>query len=451
MFNIQIPIQVEKIIEALQTAGFKAYAVGGCIRDSILGNLPNDWDICTNALPANIKEILNEYKIVDTGLKHGTVTVICDKIPYEVTTFRSETTYSDNRHPDSVIFEDNIEQDLLRRDFTINALAYNYSEGLVDLFDGISDIKNKVIKTVGRADTRFNEDALRILRALRFSAVLEFSINNETKESIHRNSLLLKNVAYERIWSELRKLLLGNNAVNILEEFYDVIGVFIPEILPMVGFKQNNPYHCYDVWQHTLVALEHTNNDIAVILSVLLHDIGKPSTYFLDENGVGHFYGHGNESCKIADNILQRLRVDNKLKSEVLTLIKYHDIQINNTEKSIMKVIRKLGSEELFEKLLIVKQCDVKGQSKNLIDKRLKDIDEIKNIYISMKTKENYILTLKELNITGFDIMDLGIPKGKLVGDILKRLFEMVVNNQIPNQQIDLLNKVKEVYGDYIK
>ncbi len=451
MLDISVPLQVEKIINKLYNAGYKAYAVGGCVRDSIIGNTPNDWDICTNALPNEVKKVLYEYKIIETGLQHGTVTVIDHKIPYEVTTFRSETTYSDNRHPDSVIFESTVDKDLSRRDFTINAIAYNKRDGIIDLFNGIADIKNKKIKTVGNPDKRFKEDALRILRALRFSAVLEFSIDIETKESIHKNKELLKNIASERIWSEFKKLLLGKNAIDILQEFYDVIAIFIPEISPMIGLQQHNPHHCYDVWKHTLQALKHADNDIAIIMAVLLHDIGKPSTYSIDDKNTGHFYGHANESYKISLNILERLRIDNNLKSQVLTLIKYHDIQLNNTEKSIIKIIRKLGGETLFEKLLIVKGCDIQGQSKHLIDQRLKKLDEIKNIYFKLQTKDNYILSVKHLNITGYDIIELGIPQGKIIGIILNRLLEMVINSQITNQKSELLSMSKSIYRDLQK
>lgn len=451
MYKISVPIKIEKIIDMLHNSGYKAYAVGGCVRDSILGTKPNDWDICTNALPQQVMQVLNQYKIVETGIKHGTVTVIDNTDSYEITTFRSETTYSDNRHPDNVIFENNVDNDLSRRDFTINAIAYNKYRGIIDLFNGIEDINNKVIRTVGNPDIRFKEDALRILRALRFSAVLGFTISTETKKSIHKNKELLKNIAFERIWNEFKKLLCGKNAVNILREFYDVIGVFISEIMPMVGFNQNNPYHCYDVFEHTLHALEFPNDDIIIKMSVLLHDIGKPSTYSLDENNIGHFYCHANESYKIAENILTRLRVDNNLKNSVLTLVKYHDIQITPKEKSVLKTIRKLGSEELFEKLLIIKSCDAYGQAKHIINDRIENIRNIREIYLKSKTNDNYILSVKQLKITGYDILQLEIPEGKIVGIILNKLLEMVINRQVSNNKSDLLEMTKLIYADLQK
>lgn len=442
---ITLPNSVKLIINKLNQANFKAYAVGGCVRDSLLGEEPHDWDICTNALPNETKSIFSEYKLIETGIKHGTVTLLINSEPYEITTFRSETTYSDNRHPDRVTFEKDINADLSRRDFTINAIAYNEQDGMIDLFNGQSDLKNHIISTVGDSDTRFNEDALRILRALRFASVLGFEIENNTKQSIHKNKDLLKNVAVERIWVEFKKLILGKNAVNILREYADVISLFIPQINNMTGFEQRNPHHCYDVWEHTLHALSCANDDLITRLAVFFHDIGKPATFTVDENGTGHFYGHHKVSKEITTKILESLKVDNKTKNDVIKLVEFHDRVINPNEKSINKTIRKIGSKELFEKLCDVKFCDINGQSPYLINDRIANLEIIRTIFKEVCNKDDFIMTVKDLEINGYEIMELGIENGKKVGFILETLFNLVIDNKIPNQNDVLKEKVLEI------
>lgn len=441
--TIFLPENVEYIIDTFYNAGYKAYAVGGCIRDSLMGNSPNDWDICTNALPNQVKQVFPTHEIIDTGLKHGTVTLLIDKIPYEVTTFRTESTYSDNRRPDSVIFVTSVHEDLSRRDFTVNAIAYNQYENIIDSFGGRADIKNAVIKTVGNPDTRFNEDALRILRAIRFASTLGFSIENETKKSIHKNKHLLKNIAVERIWSEFKKLIIGKNSVEILREFADVIAVFIPNITPMIGFNQNNPMHCYDVWEHTLCALQHADNNLSVRLSVLFHDIGKPLTYFEDEEGIGHFYGHNKESKKITLDTLTALKAETKLKNEVATLVDFHDRVINPTEKSVKRMIFKIGSPQLFEKYIQIKLCDIKAQTPSVIDERVKIIEEVIKIYNRLQNNNKLVTTVKDLSINGNDIILLGEQSGKNIGKILNELLEQVISNQLENNRKKLLEMAK--------
>ena len=449
---IILPESVKFIINKLIKANFKAYAVGGCVRDSLLGEEPHDWDICTNALPNETKSVFSEYKIIETGIKHGTVTLLIDSQPYEITTFRSETTYSDNRHPDNVIFEKNIDADLSRRDFTINAIAYNEHDGIIDLFNGQSDLKNNIISTVGDSDTRFNEDALRILRALRFASVLGFQIESNTKESIHKNKNLLKNVAVERIWVEFKKLILGKNNVEILREYADVISVFIPQINDMIGFEQKNPHHCYDVWEHTLHALSFASDDVIVRLAVFFHDIGKPTTFSVDEDGIGHFYGHHQVSREITKNVLENLKVDNRTKNDVVTLVEFHDRIINPNQKSVNKAIRKIGSRELFKKLCDVKFCDVNGQSPNLINNRITDLEIIRTIFKEVCSKDDFIMTVKDLEINGYDIMELGVEKGERIGFILETLFNLVVDNKVPNQNNLLKEKaLKIINSDFRK
>ena len=287
--NFNLPENTEFIINTLAENGYEAYIVGGCVRDLIMNIPPHDWDICTNALPDEVITVFKDFRTVQSGIKHGTVGIVIEHLVYEVTTFRSETGYSDNRHPDGVHFEKDIEKDLSRRDFTVNSIAYSPQKGFVDLYNGYDDIRYKTIKAVGSPDTRFSEDALRILRALRFASVLGFEIESSTAESIHRNKGLLKNIACERIWSEFTKLISGKNAHIIIDKYCDVTEVFIPELYAEKNFEQHNPHHCYDVLRHTLLALSFSENNIYLKLAVLFHDIAKPCTFTTDENNIGHF------------------------------------------------------------------------------------------------------------------------------------------------------------------
>ncbi len=442
--KILLPKEVEYIIDTFYNAGYKAYAVGGCVRDSLMNKQPYDWDICTNALPEVVKQLFTNYNVIETGIKHGTVTLVIDKKPYEITTFRKETTYSDNRHPDSVAFVTSLEEDLSRRDFTINAMAYNHYDGLIDLFNGKADLQNKIIKAVGNPNIRFNEDALRILRALRFASTLEFVIEEETKKAIHKNKQLLNNIAKERIWTEFKKLMLGNGCIDVLRRFADVVAVIIPDITPMVGFKQNHPMHCFDVWEHTLHALDNAQPDLTLRLSVLFHDIGKPKTHFTDDKGISHFYGHNRVSRNIALNTLSELKVENKLKNDVATLVDFHDRVITPTEKSVKRTINKIGSKTLFEQLLQVKLCDIKAQTPLIITERVEEINNINDIFNKLQNDNKLVTTVKDLKINGNDIILLGVKEGKIVGKILSKLLNMVIDNKLQNNHNELL-KMAEI------
>ncbi len=442
--TILLPKEVEYIIDTFYNAGYKAYAVGGCVRDSLMNKQPYDWDICTNALPQTVKQLFTAHNVIETGIKHGTVTLVIDKTPYEITTFRKETTYSDNRHPDSVAFVTSLEDDLSRRDFTVNAMAYNHYDGLIDLFNGRVDLANKIIRAVGNPDKRFNEDALRILRALRFASTLEFTIEAETKKAIQKNKQLLNNIAKERIWAEFKKLMLGAGCVEILRQFADVIAVFIPDITPMIGFKQNHPMHCFDVWEHTLHALDNAHADLLLRLSVLFHDIGKPKTHFTDEKGISHFYGHNNVSKDIALNTLSVLKVENKLKNDVVTLVDFHDRIITPSTKSVKRTIYKIGSERLFKLLLQVKLCDIKAQTPLIVNERVEEINNISNIFNKLQNDNKLVTTVKELNINGNDIILLGVKSGKNIGKILNKLLAMVIDNKLENNHDELL-KMAEI------
>ena len=349
MIAIKIPNGARYIIQALQDNGYEAYVVGGCVRDSLLGLQPKDWDICTSATPEQVKDILPN-RTIDTGLKHGTITVVTDDGHYEVTTYRVDGNYSDNRHPDKVTFVTHLSDDLARRDFTINAMAYNNVDGLVDEFGGTDDIASKQISCVGDSDDRFNEDALRILRAMRFASVYGFSIRQDTKESIHRNKDKLSNIAYERIQTELIKILCGENVLPILLDFSDVISQIIPEIKPCVGFDQNNKYHQYTIYDHIAHAVSnYRGKDISVKVALLLHDTGKPLCYTEDHNG-GHFHGHAVSGRDLAEVVLNRLKFDNKTKTEVLELVLYHDSVIEPTIKTVKRWLNLVSGSLLRSK-----------------------------------------------------------------------------------------------------
>lgn len=440
---INIPVDVEKIINRLEERGYEAYAVGGCIRDSLIDSKPNDWDICTSARPKQVINCFEGYHVIETGVKHGTVTVRLNGQSYEVTTYRIDGEYLDNRRPENVQFVNSVQEDLARRDFTINAMAYNSGKGLVDYYKGCEDLKAGIIRCVGKADERFEEDALRIIRGLRFASVLGFSIEKETSESIHRNKLLLENIAKERINTELCKLLCGKGVKEVLKNYSDILAVIIPEIVPMIGFQQNNPHHKYDVWEHTIAAVENSKSEQIIRLAVLLHDIGKPECYTCDGKGIGHFYSHGEFGAKIAEKILRKLKFDNQTISDVCQLIKYHDADISENSKFIKKWLNKIGVIE-FSRLLLVKEADVMGQSDYLRDKKLKKLE---NIQCSMRQvlEEKQCFSLRDLAVNGKDLIEIGIHDGRKIGEMLNLLLEQVMENQLENRKDVLINAVKKM------
>lgn len=372
MNKITIPRGAKAIVQGLRYEHHDAYVVGGCVRDSLLGVEPKDWDICTSATPEEMKEYFNRIsvKTIDTGLKHGTITVDMEQCgKFEVTTFRIDGNYSDNRHPDSVQFVDSIVQDLSRRDFTINAMAFNPG-GLVDPFHGRDDLENGIIRCVGNPDDRFKEDALRILRAMRFSSTYGFTIDEATSQSIHKNKELLLNIAAERIQAELCRMLCGKGILNVLLEYSDVIATIIPEMEPCIGFDQNNRFHEYTVYDHIAHAVaNYTGIDTVVNVSLLLHDIGKPCCYTVDEKG-GHFYGHGVSSHDITEKVLTKLRFDNKTKSDILELVLYHDAVIEPTPKTVRRWLNKIG-EKQFSRLLDIRMADILAHAKDTQESRI--------------------------------------------------------------------------------
>ena len=389
-----------KLIEEVQTAfnllknnGFLAFLVGGCVRDSLLNKKPKDYDITTNALPEQIKQTFKDYTTIDTGIKYGTIVVVINRKNIEITTFRQESNYLDNRRPEIVKFDTSVNNDLSRRDFTINALAYNKEQGIVDLFNGTEDLKNKVIRCVGDANLRFQEDGLRILRALRFASQLGFEIEEETKKAIFNNKHLLLNISNERIFAELCKLLLGKNVKNILIEFVDVFAVFIPDLIYMKNFEQHSIHHVHDILKHTAIAIEKSKKNLIVRLALLLHDIGKPKTFSLDDKGQGHFYGHAKVSVEIAKKVLKNLRASNYEYKMVVNLIEHHDMDLIDNEKFITRLLNKFGST-FVDYLIEVQIGDNFGQHPKHAD-RQENFKKIKQIKAEI-IKRNKCFSLKQ-------------------------------------------------------
>lgn len=450
---MNLPENIKLALRILQENGFKAGVVGGCVRDFIMNNNPHDYDITTNAKPDEIKRIFNSFKIIDTnGEKHGTVVVLINKESVEITTFRVDGDYSDGRRPDMVNFTNSLEQDLLRRDFTMNALFYDKTN-IVDLFNGVNDIQNKIIRAVGNADERFKEDSLRILRALRFASKYGFIIEPETKKAMIKNKSLLKNVSVERISSEFSQILSGPYCVSILEEYVDIIIEFIPELKQMINCPQHNKHHIYDVWNHTLKSISALDSlDIfpeeilKFRLIMLFHDIGKPNTLSTDENGWNHFYKHPTESENITKRIFERLKISNSVNSkilkEVLILIKYHDIEVTNKKNKIIKAIITLDRNiETFNDWIVVKQADSLAQNLIISKEHLEKLDMIKSSFLSLKKNNNIIVNLNQLNISGKDLINLGL-KGKDIGIMLNNLLHDVAFGNLLNEKEILKNSV---------
>lgn len=444
--TMDMPKNVDTAINLLQSAGFEAYAVGGCVRDSLLGKTPNDWDITTSAKPEDMKSVFADFHCIDTGIKHGTVTVVIDGEPLEITTFRLDGEYEDNRHPKSVTFTSNLGADLGRRDFTVNAMAYSKKTGTVDLFGGQNDLKNKIIRCVGDPDRRFNEDALRILRALRFASALDFEIEEKTAQSLLKNCALLGNISEERIAKELLKLVCGKGAKRILTDFAPVLFEILPELQPMYKNSHDNPHHCYDIYEHTLIAVESIDPEPTLRFAMLLHDCGKPTVKKFDENGVAHFYGHQRISAEISAQILARLKVSNKFRDEILFLVSNHDRWelYENTEK-MPRYLSKFGLDGVLN-LLKVMRADVLAQSPEY-RYRLDQIADAEETAKNLAAQKP-CLSLSELQINGRTLMDIGIPQGRKLGAVLAQLLDEVIDGVTKNTQEALTTRAREIYRE---
>lgn len=456
--TINIPRGAAAIIDTLQNNGFEAYLVGGCVRDSILKRPVHDWDITTSATPDEMKKIFFDTKIIETGIKHGTLTIqSIDGLFYECTTYRIDGTYSDGRHPDMVRFTKSLAEDLKRRDFTINAMAYNDKEGLIDLFGGRLDLMNHVIRCVGNPEDRFKEDALRIMRALRFAAQLGFDLEMKTKIAAFQLSDTLTKVSAERVNSEFCKILTQIMGGPVINDYREIIAVFIPEIKDMFGFEQNNPYHIFDVWHHTIEVLTEVNyfanpNDVILALAAFFHDIGKPHSYQDGPDGIRHFYGHAAKSAEMADSIMRRMRFNNDTRNSVVTLIKYHDADIKPETKYVKRWLNKLDSESLLRYLIMLKHADISGQSLKGKTERLREVDkckaerlrEVNKLFTVLNDilKQQACFSLKDLAVNGDDLIAAGMKPGKEIGAVLNQMLDLVLNDECANDKNALFKAV---------
>lgn len=433
---IKIPDKCKLIFKILEENGYECYAVGGCVRDSIMGNEPHDWDFTTNALPDDICRCFSSYPTIDIGREYGTICVVIDSEPFEITTYRFDGVYSDSRHPDSVSFSRNLKEDLARRDFTINSIAYSESAGFVDHYNGIQDIKDKIIRCTGVANKRFSEDALRMLRAVRFAARLGFTIEDSTKEAMLTLKDNLQAVHPQRIRKELTGILMAENVSDILREYCDVIAVIIPEVKPMFDLEQNNPHHTYNVWEHTLNALKHTPSSELVRFAVFFHDIGKPSVKTTDDKGVDHFKKHQLESVQITRDILRRFGYPNKFINDVCLLIHHHDERFKLMDADIRRVLSDMG-EALFWRLMDVSLADILSQSMYKREEKLFHREAvIKEAKAIIARGDCY--TLSQLEVKGSDLISMGF-KGEAIGHALNVLLRLVIKGKVQNSREELL------------
>lgn len=441
--KIELPSGVAQIIGELNKAGYEAYAVGGCVRDSILGRNPHDWDITTSAMPLEVKGIFK--RTVDTGIKHGTVTVLLGDEGFEVTTFRVDGEYSDHRHPTDVKFTRNLREDLLRRDFTINAMAYSEKTGIVDIYGGMDDLENKIIKAVGDPDARFDEDALRIMRAVRFAAQLGFDIEENTREAIKRHVKYLEDVSAERIETELTKLIMSDHPELLIDAYnLGITEIIFPEFDKMMETPQNTPFHIYDVGRHTIKVLQSVPAEKVLRYAALLHDIAKPECRTTDENGVDHFKKHAVYGADKSVLIMKRLRMDNDSIKAVRRLVYWHDYGIYGdvSKRSLRRMLSEFGAEN-FQDYLAIRYADICGQSDHLKEEKIKNTESIKKLYDEI-IRDKDCFTVKQLDITGKDIMGLGIPAGPKIGEILNYLLERVMDDPSLNENDKLKHMIEE-------
>ncbi len=436
--KINLPQGVCEVLEKLNSAGFESYAVGGCVRDSLLLKNPEDWDVTTKATPEKVVELFSPDVIL-TGLKHGTVTVRHKGKNYEVTTFRSDGKYNDSRHPEKVEFVSCLQEDLKRRDFTVNAMAYSEKSGLIDLYGGLSDLKNGVLRAVGNPEERFCEDALRILRGVRFVSTTGFSIEENTLKAMLKSVDGLKKVSAERVFLEMDKMLLGDHAEKALLVAPEIIFAVIPEMRKCYKFLQRSKWHLHDVYTHTVIATKSVRQDRALRWCMLLHDIAKPDKFFLDDVGEGHFYGHPELSFEMADKILTRLKMPNKLKNEVLILIKNHDVYLPTEKKKIKRQLYKFG-EDILLKLLEVKFADNQGQGTELALAENEKLFQIKDC-VQKVVDSGECYSLKTLAVSGKDVLELGFS-GEMVGKVLDALLKDVIDENIPNERQRLIKSI---------
>lgn len=439
--QIDLPEKVAYILDTLLAHGYEAHAVGGCVRDSLLGRTPQDWDVTTSAVPMQVKALFP--RTVDTGLTHGTVTVLIGREGFEVTTYRIDGEYVDGRHPKEVFFTPNLLEDLKRRDFTMNAMAYHHTNGLTDAFGGTDDLAAGIVRCVGNPMDRFKEDALRMLRAVRFAAQLDFQIEEHTRDAIRRLAPDLKRISAERIQAELVKLLLSPHP-EYMRELYTlgISKVILPELDQMMETKQNHPHHCRTVGEHTICGLTHTAPDRVLRLAMLFHDIAKPVCRTTDENGIDHFYGHPEKSAQMAKKIFRRLKFDRETMERVCALVRWHDYNPLLTEEKVRRAVVKTGREQ-YPRIFALKRADILAQSDYQREEKLAYVDRYEEMYEAMTAKGDCI-SLKQLAVTGRDIMVLGVQQGRQIGTILNLLLEQVIEDPEKNRRDVLLELAQE-------
>ncbi|MHB1483722.1 MAG: CCA tRNA nucleotidyltransferase [Saccharofermentanales bacterium] len=438
-----LPEQIFIAIKTLEQNGYEAFVVGGSVRDALMGADPKDFDIATNANPENLKKVFRDVTVIETGIAHGTVTVLIEATPIEITTFRIDGEYLDKRRPVSVEFSDSIIEDLARRDFTINAMAYSAKTGIIDPFGGQDDIANKIIRCVGDPSKRFEEDALRIFRAIRFASVLGFEIEPATRSAIMDKTDTILSVAIERITAEFSRMICGHNIGHVMKEYRQLLAVIIPEIEASFDFEQQNFYHVFDVYTHTCRVVSNSPPFLVPRLAAFFHDIAKPFCFTKDEKGSGHFYGHQQQSARMAGAIMNRMKFDNETKRKTADLIENHDIDIDPEPKAIKKILNKF-SEEFFIDLIALKKADVLGQNPELKG-RSDALDELMEIYIDI-VQDDECFSLKKLAVKGDDLLAAGVPKGNRIGLILEDCLHQVMSDRIKNDKEELMGYVKTFY-----
>lgn len=435
-----LPEYVRECLEALEDAGFAAYCVGGCVRDACLGLMPQDYDICTAALPEETEAVFSGHKLVLAGKKHGTVGVVFEKNVVEITTFRTEGTYRDNRHPDWVEFVDQVEADLARRDFTVNAMAWSPKRGFADPFHGREDLKAGILRAVGDPNRRFQEDSLRILRGLRFAARFRLTIEKSTWQAMLQQRHLMDKLARERVFEELCKLITSAITAEDMIVFASIMAAVIPELEPMIGFNQRSPHHAYDLFTHVAHVAAGVPEDLTLRWAALLHDVGKVPTFTQDPTGRGHFYGHAGVGAEMADTILRRLKAPTNLRERVVFLIEKHMTKLEPEKKVLRRWLGRLG-EETIEQLLLLQEADMgsKGTGK---PEEMAQFSRIRGVLEEIKA-ENACLSLKDLAVNGHDLMALGF-RGKAIGEMLNHLLDLVLDETLPNKKGALLTYVKQ-------
>ncbi len=428
------------VLNRLYSRGYQAHLVGGCVRDFLRNVVPHDYDVTTSALPEELLNIFSDVPVIETGLKHGTVTVVWEKLPVEVTTYRVDGDYPDGRHPKQVCFTTSLSEDLARRDFTVNAMAWSPGEGLIDPFGGQADLKEKRLRCVGDASLRFSEDALRMLRALRFASVFGFSLEAETERALRQQCAGLCKVSSERIREEFVKLLCGSWVYPVLSSYPRVLGVFLPEILPAIGFDQKNYHHIYDVYTHILHVVDSIPAKPHLRLAALLHDIGKPETFCSGADGVGHFYGHAHRGTQIAEDVLRRLRFDNQTRRAVVSLIRYHDAPVVAEENAVRRKLNQLGPEGYFD-LLALARADNLAQAPQYRGRQA--LFDAAQAIAEGILAEKQCFSLKDLAVNGNDVKALGL-EGPQIGSALSDLLNGVLDGEVPNERSALLRRLSE-------